>query len=293
MPHCAGIAGLVLCLTGWAHAGPHKNLIVRTPDGLNISVQEYGNPAGPEIVFIHGLGQSHLSWKKQVEGPLAKDFRILTYDLRGHGNSDKPANTALYREGKRWEDELKSVMDAAGFRKPVLVGWSLGGVVIANYLRSHGDKNLSGLVLVDAVVGFRPEFFGPGPKAGLVSDDLETRTLGIADFLRACFAKQPSAEDFERMLAYNAMVPREVQVAVRHITMEGAEDAFRRLKIPVLIVQGEKDILVTEAMALHAKKMIRNAKLAFFPQAGHAPFYEYPGRFNMDLRTFLTETREN
>src|SRR4051812_12355832 len=64
---------------------------VKTPDGLTIAAQEWGNPNGPEIVFIHGFSQSHLSWIKQVtNSDLAKEFHMVTYDLRGHGNSDKP-----------------------------------------------------------------------------------------------------------------------------------------------------------------------------------------------------------
>ncbi|MCK9587918.1 MAG: alpha/beta hydrolase [Terrimicrobiaceae bacterium] len=280
----------LLFLSNAAGAAIHKNIAAKTPDGLNISAQEYGNPQGPEIVLIHGLGQSHLSWKKQVESPLAKDFRILTYDLRGHADSDKPSDKSYYEEGKRWGDELKAVIDAAGFKKPTLVGWSLGGVIIANYLHTYGDKDLSGVVLVDAVVGFKAEFFGPGPKAGLVSDDLEPRVRGIAAFLRACFAKQPPMEDFELMLAYNAMVPREVQRAVKHVTIEGAEVAFRQLKVPTLIIQGEEDALVTSATALYAKNLIKPAKLSFYPRVGHAPFYENPEQFNADLRALLKET---
>src|SRR5437868_14244593 len=65
----------------------HKPITVKTPDGLNIAAQEWGNPAGPEILFIHGFSQSYLSWMRQVQGDLAKEFRMVTYDLRGHGNS--------------------------------------------------------------------------------------------------------------------------------------------------------------------------------------------------------------
>jgi non-heme chloroperoxidase len=72
----------------------YKPLNVKTPDGLTISAQEWGNPAGPEILFIHGYSQSYLSWMRQVDSDLAKEFHIVTYDLRGHGNSDKPLDPA-------------------------------------------------------------------------------------------------------------------------------------------------------------------------------------------------------
>jgi non-heme chloroperoxidase len=77
-----------------------KQVWVKTPDGLTISAQDWGNPTGPEIVFSHGFSQSHLSWIKQVTGELAKDFHMVTYDLRGHGNSDKPLEPERYKDSK-------------------------------------------------------------------------------------------------------------------------------------------------------------------------------------------------
>jgi non-heme chloroperoxidase len=72
----------------------YKPIAVKTPDGLTIAAQEWGNPNGPEILFIHGFSQSSLSWMRQVDSDLAKEFHIVTYDLRGHGNSDKPLDPA-------------------------------------------------------------------------------------------------------------------------------------------------------------------------------------------------------
>jgi hypothetical protein len=59
----------------------YKPITVKTPDGLTISAQEWGNPAGAEILFIHGFSQSYLSWMRQVDSDLAKEFRIVTYSL--------------------------------------------------------------------------------------------------------------------------------------------------------------------------------------------------------------------
>src|SRR5262245_2862121 len=54
---------------------------------------------------------------------------MVTYDLRGHGNSDEPLDPARYRDSKAWGDEVQAVMDAAGLKRPVLVGWSYAGRV--------------------------------------------------------------------------------------------------------------------------------------------------------------------
>ena len=92
-----------------------KAVSVKTPDGLTISAQDWGNPNGPEILLIHGFSQSHLSWIKQVSNDdLAKEFHMVTYDLRGHGNSDKPFEPERYKDSKAWGDEVQAVMDATG-----------------------------------------------------------------------------------------------------------------------------------------------------------------------------------
>jgi pimeloyl-ACP methyl ester carboxylesterase len=129
---------------GFADELKYKPISVKTPDGLTISAQEWGNPAGPEILFIHGFSQSHLSWMRQVEGDLAKEFRIVTYDLRGHGNSDMPLDPARYRDSKAWGDEVQAVIDTAGLKRPVLVGWSYAGRVISDYLATHGAGQIAG-----------------------------------------------------------------------------------------------------------------------------------------------------
>src|SRR5262249_10685032 len=148
--------------SGQAQGPKFKAVSVKTPDGLTISAQDWGNPNGPEILFIHGFSQSHLSWIKQVtSSDLAKEFHMVTYDLRGHGNSDKPLEPERYKTSKYWGDEVQAVMDATGLKRPVLVGWSYGGRVMADYLTTHGAAKLAGLNYVDAGQKGDPSFFGP------------------------------------------------------------------------------------------------------------------------------------
>ena len=67
-------------------AHPAISFKVQGPDGVSVAAQEWGYPDGPEILFIHGFSQSHLSWSRQFTSELAKSFRMITYDIRGHGD---------------------------------------------------------------------------------------------------------------------------------------------------------------------------------------------------------------
>ena len=138
-----------------------RPLKVTTPDGVGVSVQVWGNGAGPEIVFIHGMLQSHLSWSKQIESPLARKFRLVTYDFRGHGGSDKPFDANLYNDSVKFAEELKAVMDAVGLRRPILVGWSFGARIIADYLLKYGSASLAGINFIAPAISPNPAQFGP------------------------------------------------------------------------------------------------------------------------------------
>src|SRR6516165_624505 len=106
VPCAAAMAVLaVTAAASPAQEKKYKPLVVRAPDGVTIAAQEWGNPSGPEILFIHGFSQASLSWQRQVESDLAGEFRIITYDMRGHGNSDKPLEPQMYKESKAWANE--------------------------------------------------------------------------------------------------------------------------------------------------------------------------------------------
>jgi non-heme chloroperoxidase len=267
---------------------PYKSLVARAPDGVSIAVQDWGNPAGPEILFIHGFSQASLSWARQTSGELAKEFHIVTYDLRGHGNSDKPLEPEKYKESKGWADEVKAVMETAKLMRPVLVGWSYGVHVIADYLRIHGVAHLAGLNYVDGVTKSDPSFFGDGLKVQplMFSEDLATNIAATREFLHNCFEKQPSRDDFETMLAFNMMVPPKVRANMAGRTLN-IDDILAALKLPVLVTQGAADRLALPAAAEYTVAKISGAKLSLYDGVGHAPFWEDTARFNAELAAFV------
>jgi non-heme chloroperoxidase len=278
-----------------AMAGPglgqdlkYKPIAVKTPDGLTISAQQWGNPAGPEILFIHGFSQSHLSWMRQVDSDLAREFHIVTYDLRGHGNSDKPLDPARYRDSKAWGDEVQAVIDAAGFKHPVLVGWSYAGRVISDYLATHGADKLAGINFIDAPIKVDPALIGDNLKnlPLMASEDLATNIAATRSFVHGCFSRQPSADDFETMLAFNMLVPPKVRAGLSGRPLD-ASDMMSKLKLPVLVTHGAQDRNAKVGAAEYTASIIPGARLSIYEGVGHAPFYEDAARFNTELAAFV------
>ena len=265
--------------------------LVRSTDGVVLAVHEWGDPSRPTIVLVHGYLQSYLSFARQF-GPLSHEFHVVAFDLRGHGGSDKPLSAASYREAWRWADDINAVLraTAGGSRvKPVLVGWSMGGRVILDYVQKFKDTAVGGFVFVDS--GLKR---GPGmasaANAGLISD-LEGSDLGASigatrAFLRHCFEHQPDPGAFETMIAYNMVVPPLVRtyLAGRPLDFDATLAALRR---PTLVIQGEKDALITPAAARYTAHQVPGARLLVYPGVGHSSFWEASERFNADLAAFV------
>ena len=295
----SAVALIVASLTTFAIPGlaqeqKFKTVSVKTPDGLTISAQDWGNPDGPEILFIHGFDQSHLSWIKQVtNSDLAKEFHMVTYDLRGHGNSDKPLEPERYKTSKYWADEVQAVMDATGLKRPVLVGWSYAGRVMADYLTIHGTAKLAGLNYVDANQKGDPSFLGPNLRnlPLMASEDLATNIAATRTFLHGCFSIQPTQEEYETMLAFNMMVPPKVRLGMSNRPLN-VDDMLRSLTLPVLVTHGAEDKNTNLIAAEYTAKMIPDAKLSVYQGIGHSPFFEDAQRFNAELTAFVRSAQK-
>jgi len=266
-----------------------RQFTVTAPDGVTLAVQESGNPAGPAIVFIHGLLGSHMNWEAQRASPALQGYRLISYDLRGHGRSGQPRAANAYSEGRRWGDDLAAVIAATGARRPVLVGWSLGGVVISNYLAAHGDRSIGGAVYVDGVIELgHPQQIKPHPAVyrDLNASVLATRLDAQRAFLALCFATRPDQPTFERLLGAAAMASWDMQAAV--FKLDAPLGGLAKTRVPVLLLYGARDALVDpDATMARARQVNPRVTQLVYAAAGHAPFAEEPERFSRDLAAFV------
>jgi non-heme chloroperoxidase len=208
--------------------------------------------------------------------------------LRGHGNSDKPLDPARYRDSSAWGDEVQAVMDAAGLKHPVLVGWSYAGRVISDYLATHGADKLAGINFVDAPIKADPALIGDNLKNMplMASEDLATNIAATRTFVHGCFSRQPTADDFETMLAFNMMVPPKVRAGLSGRPLDATE-TMSKLKLPVLVTHGAEDRNAKVGAGKYTASVIPGAKLSIYDGIGHAPFYEDAPRFNAELAAFV------
>lgn len=257
--------------------------------GVRLHVDEAGKRDGLPIVLIHGLSQCRLAWRKQMVSDLAREFRLLAPDIRGHGLSDKPRDA--YRDNRLWADDLHAIITGLELDRPVLCGWSYGGIVICDYLRVYGEARIAGINFVCGVTELDErllEVVGgdyPPLVPALCSDDAEVSGRGLAEFVRMCVYEEPAPEDFYCALGYNTAVPPHVRRALIERTVDN-DDVLRSIRKPVLFTHGERDaVLLSEASRRHAA-LVPHARTSFYPESGHSPFWEAPMRFNRELREF-------
>jgi non-heme chloroperoxidase len=257
--------------------------------GCELYVEETGNPDGQPFLFIHGLSQSRLAWSRQLNSELGRDMRLVTMDLRGHGRSEQPHDA--YGEPFLWANDIQAVIATLRLDRPILCGWSYGGIVIGDYLHCHGEQAIGGIVLVDAVsmLGepvlpfLGPDFIRLFPA--LFATDVEESSTGMQAFVRLCAGTDPEPAEFYSILGYNSVVPPHVRQSMMSRSVDHTE-VFAQLETPMLITHGLDDRIVLPAMSEHLARLIPHARTSYYQQVGHSPFLESPQRFNTELREF-------
>ena len=116
-------------------------------NGIRVSVDTDGS--GPAVVLIHGLSEDRTLWDDQIDD-LARDYKVIAYDVRGHGRSEKPHTD--YSLDLLVED-LRALLEALGESQATLVGFSLGGMISQAFTLAHPEM-VRAMVLVDAVARF-------------------------------------------------------------------------------------------------------------------------------------------
>jgi pimeloyl-ACP methyl ester carboxylesterase len=264
---------------------------VRTDDGVTLAAEVDGS--GPGLLLVHGFGGAQEDFADHIS-TLARDYTVVTFDHRGHGASDKPADVASY-SFERLRADTMQVADAAGLDRFRLLGHSMGGMVVRQLAVRHPDR-VEALVMMDT---------SPGPIPGFDAELMEIAAAHALehgkDSLRELleFAKSLNTPAYERCLEERPGFAEfeakkwddlsEVMWAamVRELAYQGDDlDLMRTLTCPVLIIVGDQDkpfVGVSRKMA----DAIPNASLVVVPDAGHSPQFENAAVWIDALTKFL------
>jgi non-heme chloroperoxidase len=278
-------------------AGQMKVHVLRGGGGLRLHVREWGKTDGPPILFIHGWSQNHLCWARQYDSALAEEFRLVAYDLRGHGMSEAPLEPGHYTDGKLWAEDVAAIIEELHLDRPVLVGWSYGAFVICDFVRAYGQDRIAAIDFVEGAVKLGGAAFGTliGPGfldhfAGATADDLPTNITAMRSFVRACVVKPVPDADLETAICWNVAVPAAVRanLAAREID---CDDVLAALQVPLLVTQGRADTVVLPAMAEHVLAACPTAEASWYEGTGHVPHLEESERFNRELAELTRRAR--
>jgi pimeloyl-ACP methyl ester carboxylesterase len=230
---------------------------------------------GPAILLTHGFASSSHMFAATIED-LAADHTTITWDLRGHGRSDAPADPAEYSVAHCLAD-MAGLLDGAGVQRAVLLGHSLGGYLSLEFALALPER-VAGLVLVDT---------GPGYRSDRGRDGWNEMAEGYARELEA-----KGLDGLPGSAELRADVHRSAQglALAAHGILRQSDghviDALPTISVPTLVVVGERDEPFLAGSRYMADK-IRGASLAVIEGAGHAPPVTHPAAFNGALRAFL------
>ena len=270
-------------------------------DNVPLVTAEAGNPDGPAILFIHGYSQSLLSWKEQLNDPqMQAKFRMVAFDLRGHGASGKPWAVDAY-ESRDWGNDVAKIMVSKNLTKPVLVGWSFGASVITAYLREHGMDDVSGLVFVAGAMTLEARQPTANPTGDemspevaevmknmvmMASPDIATNLAGTSAFVDNLAAVSLSEDLVKETLVYNMMLPAYVRTAMAQ-NQSSYEGLAGKITLPTLFIHGDIDALIGFEQSTKNQSLIPGSDFIKYEGIGHAPFLEAPVKFNADVSRFV------
>lgn len=254
---------------------------------LTVNYTDQGPEEAPAIIFIHGFPLNLSMWDHQVEA-LKDNFRVITYDIRGHGESDA-GNEAFTID--LFVSDLIGLMDTLKIDKATLCGLSMGGYIALNAIENYPDR-FDALVLCDTnCMADSPEAKEKRIKAveSIIKD-------GVNKYAEGSILNLFAPESFKTKVAEITSVKQmiintsELALCSALLALSSRSETCSKLvdiHVPTLILVGEKDILspVTHAKFMHEN--IKNSTLEIIEQAGHLSNLEYPEVFNQHLKLFF------
>jgi len=257
------------------------------PDGTRFAYVDLGQ--GRPLVLLHGWSSS-LRWFNRNLADLAREHRVVALDFRGHGSSEKTASGHTMEQYAR---DVHDFIEGVGARDCILVGWSMGSLVLWNYVMQFGAGQARGMVFVGQSAS---DLITPDYEHGILSEpevrrfmyDLQMdRERLVRGNMELMVKNRPSDEDLRWMAEDYLRCPAHIAtVAFYHQTMVDSTPAFPRIDFPSQVYFGVDPKMYKLAHGEYLASVIPGSELVVFEESGHVPMWEEPERFNRELRAF-------
>jgi non-heme chloroperoxidase len=266
---------------------------VDTPDGARLYTRAWGTATTRTVVFVHAWGLTADAWQYQMVPLSTEDMRCIAYDRRGHGRSSDPGSRFDF---DTLSDDLAAVLKAHDVRDAVLVGHSLGAGEVVRYMTRHRGERVSKMILVaTAPTPFRMRTADnpDGVPQAVLEQLRHTRLLkDLSKTLADAMPQFLAPDSSSAMLGWVIRMVEQTSLKAlvechRSMTETDFRPDLRKLRIPVLLIHGDKDTsapLETTGRATAA--MIQSARLTVYEGAPHGIPLTHAERLTNDIRAF-------
>ena len=264
------------------------NNIRITINDLAVSYNDEGKTGDPVIIFIHGFPFNKYMWNKQME-VLKENYRVIAYDVRGHGNSDAGAEDFSI---DLFATDLLNLMDALKIDKAMLCGLSMGGYIALNAVENDPDR-FDALILSDTT-------------CTADTREAKEKRMKTIESIKKDGVEKFAEESIKNLFAPESFSTKKLEIAaVREMIVNTTEESLCKtlrafyerketcsklsdLYVPVLIMVGEEDKITPLAAAQLMNEKIKESSLSIVEHAGHLSNIENPSEFNNQLEEFVS-----
>ncbi len=265
-----------------------KNNLKTNANNLEVSYTDEGPDKSPSIIFIHGFPLNKKMWKNQVDA-LKETYRVITYDIRGHGNTNNGGDTYSI---DLFVNDLIGLMDALNMQKTVLCGLSMGGYIALKAFENYPHR-FDALILSDTnCTADLPETVANRMRS---IQHIETGTVGryADESLRKFFTSDSFIDNKAIVESVRDIIIETSKLSLcktLHALAERKETCskLKEIKVPVLILVGSEDQITPPEAAQLMHEKIKGSTLHIIENASHLSNLEKPDEFNIQLKKFLS-----
>ncbi len=263
---------------------------MKTRDG-RLTYEAAGDPASPPLVFLHGIGGAARAWRGQLDF-FKGSYRTIAWDMPGYGGSAPLANYSI----AALADALHDFLQQVGATRPVLVGHSIGGMIVQQLLAKN-PRIAAAVVLAQTSPAFgKPD--GDWQKTFIAArlgplDRGETLVSLAPSLVKELVGDDPDARGMDLARDCMACVP-EATYRVVMLALMGFDlrSALESIAVPTLVLSGSKDNNAPAPMMAKMATYVSGSTYVELEGVGHLANLERPGEFNAVLSDFLSASHE-